>query len=151
MLSVERLGNGGIDRFREMNAIFAEVFDDPCSYAAHTPGDAYARRWLANPDNIGLLVTLDGNGMGALAGFVLNKFEQERREIYIYDLAVRKSARRQGVASLLIEELRRIARDIGAWTIFVQADVDIEDEPARRLYRKFACEEITAHHFDIAP
>jgi aminoglycoside 3-N-acetyltransferase I len=31
------------------------------------------------------------------------------------------------------------------------ADIVPEDEPARALYRKLACEEITALHFDIAP
>jgi aminoglycoside 3-N-acetyltransferase I len=88
--------------------------------------------------------------VGALAGYVLPKFEQARSEIYIYDLAVIEAARRQGVATALIDYLRAIARDIGAWTIFVQADIIPEDEPARALYRKLANDEITALHFDIA-
>lgn len=134
-----------------MNAVFAQGFDDPESYADTLPGDDWAADWLANPNHIALLAEADGVPVGALAGYVLPKFEQARSEIYIYDLAVLEAARRQGVATGLIEALRAHAREIGAWTIFVQADIIPEDEPARALYRKLASEEITALHFDIAP
>jgi aminoglycoside 3-N-acetyltransferase I len=148
---VRRLGPGDLAGFRAMNAVFAAGFDEPEHYAAHPPTDAWAARWLANPDHVALLADLGGTPVGALAGYVLPKFEQARSEIYIYDLAVIAVARRQGVATSLIDHLRVIARDIGAWTIFVQADIIPEDEPARALYRKLASEEITALHFDIAP
>jgi aminoglycoside 3-N-acetyltransferase I len=134
-----------------MNAVFAEGFDEAEHYGAAPPGDAWAREWLANPHHIALLAEREGAPVGAIAAYVLPKFEQARSEIYIYDLAVLEGARRQGVATALIDALRGIARDVGAWTIFVQADVIPEDEPARALYRKLACEEITALHFDIAP
>lgn len=134
-----------------MNRLFAEVFGEPETYAGAPPADTWAARWLANPDHIALIAERAGEPLGALAAYVLPKFEQARSEIYIYDLAVLETARRQGIASALIDHLRAIARDVGAWTIFVQADIAPEDEPARRLYRKLACEEITALHFDIAP
>lgn len=136
---------------RAINAVFAEAFEAPEDYADAPPDDPWAARWLANPDHIALLAERDGIPVGALTAYVLPKFEQARSEIYIYDLAVLEAARRRGVASALIDHLRVIARDIGAWTIFVQADIDPEDEPARALYRKLAVEEITALHFDIAP
>jgi aminoglycoside 3-N-acetyltransferase I len=134
-----------------MNALFAEVFAEPETYAAKSPGDAYAARLLERREIILLVAERDGAVAGALGAYELVKFEQERSEIYIYDLAVRESFRRQGVATALIAGLRPIAREIGAWTIFVQADINPEDEPARALYRKLASEEITALHFDIAP
>lgn len=134
-----------------MNHLFAEVFEDPESYAAAPPDKGWAAGWLDNPNHIALLAQSGDTVVGALAAYVLPKFEQARSEIYIYDLAVLEAARRQGIATALIDALRAIARDIGAWTIFVQADIVPEDEPARRLYRKLACEEITALHFDIAP
>lgn len=134
-----------------MNRLFAEVFDEADTYAAAPPDECWAARWLANPDHVALVAEREGDMVGALAAYVLPKFEQARSEIYIYDLAVRESARRQGIATALIEQLRRIAPEVGAWTIFVQADTVPEDEPARSLYRKLASEEITALHFDIAP
>jgi aminoglycoside 3-N-acetyltransferase I len=134
-----------------MNRLFAQGFDDAETYAAAPPDEAWAARWLANPDHVALIAEAGREPVGALAAYVLPKFEQARSEIYIYDLAVLESARRQGVATALIDHLRAIAREVGAWTIFVQADIVPEDEPARRLYRKLAWEEITALHFDIAP
>ena len=41
--------------------------------------------------------------VGALAAYELLKFEAERSEIYIYDLAVLEEFRRRGIATALIE------------------------------------------------
>ena len=60
--------------------------------------------------------------VGGLAAYELRKFERERREIFIYDLAVAQEHRRRGVATGAINELKRIARQRGAYVIFVQAD-----------------------------
>lgn len=149
--TVRRLAPGDLAGLRAMNRVFAEGFHAHETYAEAPPADDWAARWLANSNHIALLAESAGEPHGALAAYVLPKFEQARSEIYIYDLAVLETERRQGIATALIDHLRAIARDIGAWTIFVQADVVPEDAPARALYRKLACEEITALHFDIAP
>lgn len=133
-----------------MNALFCEVFGDRESYADHPPDDAYVEGLLARPDTILLAAEAEGAVVGALAAYVLPKFEQARSEIYIYDLAVAESWRRRGVATALIEDLRRIAREIGAWVIYVQADTLPEDEPAIALYDKLGTREEVLH-FDIAP
>jgi aminoglycoside 3-N-acetyltransferase I len=70
-----------------------------------------------------------------------------RREIYIYDLAVDAAHRRRGVATRLIDDLRRIAAQRGAWVVYVQADLG--DEPAIALYTKLGVREDVLH-FDIA-
>lgn len=133
-----------------MNRLFAEVFEDEASYAASPPDDAYVVEQLARRDTILLLVEARNEVIGALASYVLPKFEQARSEVYIYDLAVAKPWRRCGVATALIDETRRIAREIGAWVIYVQADTLPEDEPARALYGKLGTREEVLH-FDIAP
>ncbi|BDW80658.1 hypothetical protein MACH24_00960 [Erythrobacter sp. Dej080120_24] len=150
-IAAHRLAPGDLAGFRAMNAIFSDGFGEPQNYADHPPGDDYALAWLSNPSNFGILGTVDGEPAGALAGYVLQKFEQERTEVYIYDLAVLEHHRRKGVASAMIAETRRVARECGAWTVFVQADIIPEDEPARALYRKLSHSEITALHFDIEP
>ena len=149
--AVRRLGPGDLAGFRAMNQLFGAVFEDPASYAARPPSDDYAWDFLQRNDSILLIAEAAGETVGALAGYVLPKFEQARSEVFIYDLAVDEAWRRRGVATALIEGTRRIAREVGAWTVFVQADTIPEDEPARALYRKLASEEITALHFDIAP
>ena len=127
------------------------MFEDHASYCSAPPDDAYARELLARRDTVLLLAEAEGSAIGALAGYILPKFEQARGELYIYDLAVLEAWRRRGVATAMIEETRRVAREAGAWTVFVQADIIPEDEPARQFYRSLASEEIAALHFDIDP
>lgn len=148
--SVSRLEPGDLPRFRAMNRLFGEVFDDRESYGANPPDDAYAEGLLARAETILLIAEADGEPVGALAAYILPKFEQARSEIYIYDLAVVESWRRRGVATALIEETRGIAREAGAWIIYVQADRQPEDEPAIALYDKLGTREEVLH-FDIAP
>ena len=84
--------------------------------------------------------------VGGLVAYELEKFERERRELYIYDLAVREEHRRQGIATALIGRLRTIAAQRGAWVIFVQADYG--DEPAIALYERLGVREEVLH-FDV--
>ena len=85
--------------------------------------------------------------VGGLAAYELEKFEQARSEVYIYDLAVREDHRRRGVATGLIRALGRIAKERGAYVMFVQADP--QDAPAIRLYESLGSRE-DVHHFDIS-
>jgi len=139
------------DDFTAMLDLFEEVFEDSENYGkAARPSRQYQQALLSSREFIGL-VAKDSQQtiLGALAAYVLRKFEQERSEIYLYDLAVKASARRQGVATALIDELRRIARTIGAHVIFVQADKGAEDLPAQALYRKLGVEE-DVFHYDLS-
>ena len=56
--------------------------------------------------------------------------------------------RRRGIATGLINKLREIAREKGAWVIYVQADPP--DEPAVKLYESLGTRE-NVLHFDIIP
>jgi aminoglycoside 3-N-acetyltransferase I len=132
-----------------MLGVFSEAFQDPQTYQSAVPGDEYLRSLLGKPHFIALaaLAALDSDRVvGGLAAYVLEKFEQDRKEVYIYDLAVSEAHRRKGVATRLIESLRRIARELGAYVIYVQADRG--DTPAIRLYESFGTRE-DVHHFDI--
>jgi len=135
-----------IDLFRHMQRLFATAFDDPASYASRRPSDDYVRRWLASDSHIALVAVAGGEVVGALAAYVLEKFEQERSEVYVYDLAVAESERRLGVATALLRALQPVAKARGAWVTFVQADYG--DEPAIRLYESLGTREEVLH-FDL--
>ncbi|KPP97432.1 MAG: putative acetyltransferase [Marinobacter sp. HL-58] len=105
--------------------------------------------WSSNHlASAGLAALEDGQVVGGLAAYALRKFEQERSEIYIYDLAVSVEHRRKGIATSLIQELQTIGADCGAYVIFVQADTGPEDEAAIALYSKLGIRE-NVLHFDI--
>lgn len=144
-INVERTD---LARLRDLMLVFANAFEDHESYQSAIPSDEYLNRLLAREDFIPLVAVADGKVVGGLAAYVLQKFEQERSEIYIYDLAVDEKYRRQGIATGLINKLREIAREIGAWVIYVQADHG--DDPAIKLYESLGAREDVLH-FDILP
>lgn len=146
--SVRRLTAEDLAMFRSMLDLFGRVFDEISTYSGNQPSDAYAESLLNSDTFYALVAEQGGNVVGAIAGYELKKFEQERSEFYIYDLAVDEAHRRKGVATALIDALGKIARERGAWTMYVQADPI--DAPAVALYDKLGVRE-EVFHFDIAP
>ncbi len=128
-------------------ATFGDAFDEVETYVGNQPGMRYMRRLLRSNYFIALAAVKRGEVVGGLAAYQLRKFEQERSEIYIYDLAVAAAHRREGIATALIQELKKIAKVRGAYVVIVQADVG--DEPAIALYAKLGAREDVLH-FDIA-
>lgn len=146
LVTIRRLGPGDADTLAAINALFAREFDDPDSYLSSPPDADHVAALLANRYFIALVAEIDGEVVGALAAYVLPKFEQARSEIYIYDLAVAEAHRRRGIATAQIDALRPIAREAGVWVIYVQADY--VDPPAIALYTKLGVREDVLH-FDI--
>jgi len=133
--------------FEGMLDVFAQAFDDPESYSSKRPSPDNVSRLMKSDYFVGLVAVHDGRVIGALAAYELMKFEQERSEFYIYDLAVLEDYRRRGIATKLISALKPIAASRGAQVIFVQADHG--DDPAIALYTKLGSREEVLH-FDIA-
>jgi aminoglycoside 3-N-acetyltransferase I len=127
-------------------AVFGEAFGETDTYGGHLPSDAYLAELLRKPHFIALAARRGDDVVGGLAAYELQKFEQARSEIYIYDLAVLEAHRRRGVATALIRALQEIASARGAYVIFVQADHG--DDPAIRLYESLGAREDVLH-FDI--
>ncbi len=130
-------------------ATFGEAFADAETYTGNRPSAAYLRRLLGSDYFIALVALKSEEVVGGIAAYELRKFEQERSEIYIYDLAVAAAHRHEGIATALIEALKKIAAARGAYVIFVQADTNEEDQPAIALYTKLGTGEDVLH-FDIA-
>ena len=143
---VERLEPSDIPAMREALRVFAHAFDEEENFFSAPPSDDYLIDLLSNAGFVLLAASVDGEIVGALSAYELKKYERERSEFYIYDLAVAEPFRRRGVATALIEALKPIAAAAGGWVIFVQADR--VDEPAVALYRKLGVEEEPLH-FDI--
>jgi len=137
-----------VDTLKQLLRVFGEAFDEIETYQDSIPSDEYLYALLNSDNFIALVAAVDDKIVGGLAAYVLKKFEQERSEIYIYDLAVLHGYRRQGIATGLINKLGEIARDLGSYVIFVQADVG--DDPAIKLYESLGTRE-DVHHFDILP
>lgn len=144
--SCQQITASDLGLFRQLLHVFGEAFNEPETFGSKLPSDAYVQRVLGGANVIALAGVSDGKVVGGLVAYVLEKLEQERSEIYIYDLAVAESHRRQGIATALIRLLQRIAKERGAYVIYVQAD--LVDEPAIRLYQSLGVREDVLH-FDI--
>lgn len=144
--SVKTLRADDVDVLREMLGVFGRAFEDIDRYCGKQPDDEYLRKLLGSDTFIAIAAFSGNEVIGALAAYELRKFEQPVSEIYIYDLAVEESHRRTGVATALIEKLKRDALGRSATVIYVQADYG--DEPAIALYTKLGTRE-DVMHFDI--
>lgn len=144
--STRRLTSADIAQMRAMLEMLGRAFDEVGTFTERPPSAPYLARILGRDTFIALAAIDGGQVIGGLVAYVLEKFEQERSEIYIYDLAVAAEHRRRGVATALIEALRGIAAGLGAYVIFVQADYG--DDPAISLYTKLGTRE-DVMHFDI--
>jgi aminoglycoside 3-N-acetyltransferase I len=133
---------------RRMLDLFGREFEETPAYSARQPDDLYLARLLGSDTFIAIAALEGEHVVGGLAGYELPKFEQPRSEFYIYDLAVDRAHRRQGIATGMIQELRRLAPSRGIYVIYVQADYG--DEAAIALYTKLGKRE-DVMHFDIAP
>lgn len=145
-IDIRALAPGDVEHFDAMLSLFSAAFEDPDAYDRARPPRSYVEALLARDTFIALLAFDGAAVVGALAAYVLPKFEQARSEVYIYDLAVAASHRRRGIATALIEHLKPLAAQRGAAVIFVQADY--VDPPAIALYTKLGRREEVLH-FDI--
>ena len=144
--TIRRLSSNDGPLMEGMLTMFGRAFGEEDTYGASRPSASYLERLLGSDSFIALAALKNDAVVGGIAAYQLRKFEQERSEVYIYDLAVAIDHRREGIATALIQELRRIAAMRGAYVIFVQADLG--DDPAIRLYTKLGVREDVLH-FDI--
>ncbi|MDX2186235.1 MAG: GNAT family N-acetyltransferase [Opitutaceae bacterium] len=144
--SIVRVDASRIDLMRRLNAMFGEVFGDPSSYCSAQPRREYLERLLRAETLVALAAVRGDDVVAGLTAYLLHKLEQERTEVYLYDLAVRAEFRRQGIATKLIETLWAEVAAFPVHVIFVQADHG--DDPAVALYSKLGLKEEVLH-FDL--
>jgi aminoglycoside 3-N-acetyltransferase I len=141
-----QLGPNDVALMQRVSTMFGEAFDEVATYSGAPPSETYLEGLLGGDAFVALAAVKGDEVVGGLAAYELPKFEQERSEIYLYDLAVAAAHRREGIATDLILALQEIAAQRGAWVVFVQADPG--DEPAVALYTKLGAREDVLH-FDI--
>ncbi len=147
-IAIRQIGPDDLIVMEALLTVFGKAFNEVEVYCGARPTEDYLKRLLDGDSFIALAAMMEGQVVGGIAAYELPKFEQERSEIYIYDLAVAAEHRRKGVATALIDEMRKIASSRGSYVIFVQAVYG--DEPAIALYTKLGTREDVLH-FEIQP
>jgi aminoglycoside 3-N-acetyltransferase I len=145
-MDIRLLGPDDLEAMHALLTVFGEAFEEVDTYGAARPSPDYLQRLLGSDTFIALATFDAGRVVGGLVAYELRKFERERSEIFIYDLAVAATHRRRGIATALLREMQQIAAARGAWVVFIQADAD--DQPAIAVYERLGTRE-DAVHFDI--
>jgi aminoglycoside 3-N-acetyltransferase I len=145
-LTIQQIVPENIALMEALLETFGEAFNEVDTYSGNPPSVDYLRQLLNSDYFIAIAALKEGEVVGGLTAYELKKFEQERSEIYIYDLAIAAAHRREGIATALIQKLKKLATARGAYVIFVQADTG--DDPAIELYTKLGVREDVLH-FDI--
>ena len=143
---IQQLGPDDGALLLDLMTVFEAAFEDPATYGTARPRESYLKSLLGSNSFVAFVAMCQGTVIGGLTAYILPKPEQERSEIYIYDLAVAATHRRRSVATSLIQGLLEFGRQAGAYVAFIQADR--EDAPAIALYEKLGSRE-EVFHFDF--
>ncbi|QTD55687.1 AAC(3)-I family aminoglycoside N-acetyltransferase [Parasphingorhabdus cellanae] len=145
---IRQLSPADTELARELLYVFGKAFEDEKTYDPKASSEYYLGKLLTRNHFIVLVALVDGEVVGGIAAYEMEKLEQERSEIYLYDLAVLERHRRRNIATQLIDALRAIAVERGAGVVFVQADKG--DDPPIALYSGLGTREDVLH-FNIEP
>jgi aminoglycoside 3-N-acetyltransferase I len=138
---VRRLSSVDVAVARQTFAVMIEAFQEGPSVLS----DAYLERLLARPDFWVFSASIGDEVIGGLTAHTLPMTRNESDEVFLYDIAILQRFRRLGAGRMLIDSLRRAARDVGITVVFVP--VDEADEEATEFYRSLQGAESPVHFF----
>jgi aminoglycoside 3-N-acetyltransferase I len=127
-----QLTSDDVTLLKELLRVFGHAFNDSETYQHAVPSDEYLTNLLGKENFIVVVAMMGKAVVGGLAAYVLEKFEQQRREIYIYDLAVSDAHRRKGVATGTINEMflaEQVCEVLVAWNGMLVCFAVIEGMP----------------------
>jgi ribosomal protein S18 acetylase RimI-like enzyme len=101
-----------------------------------------ADQFLDAPDHHFLVAYQDGKPVGFVSG-VETIHPDKGTEMFLYELAVDETARRQGIGSALVVEMRRLALDRGCYGMWVVTDHD--NAGARATYEAAGAPPASSH------
>jgi ribosomal protein S18 acetylase RimI-like enzyme len=111
-VTVRRLGPGDEDEVRRFDAAF-DLPTDPALTAA----------FLKDKRHHLIVSYVDGEPAGFVSATEI--FHPDKRpELFLNELSVAEPMRRRGAATAMMEELRRLGRDLGCAAIWVLTDED---------------------------
>jgi aminoglycoside 3-N-acetyltransferase I len=128
-LRTVRLTPGDTEIARRLFSLMAEVFEE----RSEPLGDRYLERLLNRPEFWAMAALVDDQLVGGVTAHAIPMTTSESSELFIYDIAVRVEAQRQGIGRALMTALRVAATADGIGDVFVPADN--EDTHALDFYR----------------
>ncbi len=142
-VAIEHLGVMDVSRARATFEMMHDVFEED-----HEPlSDGYIADLLADPSFWAIGAFDDAEPIGCITGHELPMTRAERRELFVYDLAVRGDRQRRGIGRRLVEALVEGAAEAGIDVVFVPADD--EDTHALAFYESLGGRPAPVTMFDL--
>jgi aminoglycoside 3-N-acetyltransferase I len=79
--SFRRLTANDVPLLKQLLSVFGETFNEPDTYQGNIPRDSYLGNLLCKEHFIVLVAMEEHKVVGGLTAYVLDKFEQERKEV----------------------------------------------------------------------
>jgi GNAT superfamily N-acetyltransferase len=115
MIETRRVGPGETDLAAVLNPLIDEgTFWD----------NEQARLFLADGNNALFLAEEGGTAIGYATANRLQRFDNRRAEVLLYDISVEEAYHRRGAGRALIARVLDWAREVGAENVWVLADSD---------------------------
>jgi aminoglycoside 3-N-acetyltransferase I len=125
---ISRIQSNDINRFLELIELMNQVFEEPNKVASAIQ----LKKLLKKPDFYSIVAIREDEIIGGLTAYELERYYTDKRELYIYDIAVKVDYHNQGIGKKLIAYLKKYATENNIESIFVQAHS--EDEQAVKFY-----------------
>jgi aminoglycoside 3-N-acetyltransferase I len=129
-IQIQKLRSADIDKFTDLIRVFENVFE----MTNLTIPEKHYLIQLLESENFFVFVALSNNKVvGGLTAYTLQQYYAVSPLVFIYDIAIKAAAQRQGIGKQLISTLTNYCKDKGYEEMFVLADE--VDEHAIEFYR----------------
>jgi aminoglycoside 3-N-acetyltransferase I len=129
-IQIKKLSREDIHQFTELIHVFEEVFE---MKDFKIPHEQHLMHLLSKDNFIVFVAESDNKVVGGLTAYTLQQYYSVSPLVFIYDVAVKKEAQKQGVGKLLISNLASYCKHNGYEEMFVLAD-EVDDH-AVEFYR----------------
>jgi ribosomal protein S18 acetylase RimI-like enzyme len=82
----------------------------------------WMKTFLANDRNLLLVAHRDRDPLGFALGYILDRIDRAEPMLLFYEIGVRETSRRRGVARALVEHLKSICREKNVMKMWTQTD-----------------------------
>jgi ribosomal protein S18 acetylase RimI-like enzyme len=97
------------------------------------------QKFLANPDNALFVTYVEEEMAGFLTAHRLQRFDQRKAEVLLYEIGVHEDYQRRGIGTALIAAVKQWANEVEADVVWVLTEAD--NEAAMALYASTGGEE----------
>ena len=142
-LNILRLQENDVERLAELVELLNEVFEEPNKVASK----GQLKKLLTKADFHAIVAIKEDKVIGGLTAYEIERYYTDKKELYIYDIAVKTELHNQGIGKELIDYLKDYSIKNGIEGIFVEAHS--EDEQAVKFYESTFGKSEKVDHFNF--